>query len=183
MTTLFIFIVVYLYYQKRKYRNTIKSNKMTTLGLAIAEAKTSAFVNASKKERKTLVKLFNTLGVTDYEFSPENGMDRWDFKFTLNGIDYIGDVKCRNIKHDAYKDSLIDKSKLDFLIEEGKNENRVPLIIVSYSDDVICSWNLSKINIKYTQKYCNRTTAVSTGKRMKDVGLLLLTDAKTHKTA
>lgn len=153
---------------------------MTTLGLAIAAAKENAFTNASKKERKTLIELFNKLGITDYEFSPENGMDRWDFKFTANGIDYIGDVKCRNIKHDAYKDSLIDKSKLDFLMNEGKKEKRVPLIIVSYTDDVICSWNLSKIKIKYTKKFCNRTTAVNTGKRMKDVGLLLLTDAKKH---
>lgn len=146
-----------------------------------ATSAVSAFDRAEIKEREQLTKIFAAKGISDYEFTEVGSHIRYDFKFKFDGKTYFGDIKNRAIKSDTYKDSLIDKSKIDFLIGEGEKNGWIPMMVCTYTDNVALSWYLLKEvqsgGIKVQQKYCNKTTAVNSGKKMKEVALLLTANA------
>lgn len=158
---------------------------METAAAQQAPSAKSAFDQAEILERQQLIKIFAKKGITDYEFTEIGSLDRYDFKFNYNGKTFFGDIKNRNIKSSDYKDSLIDKSKIDYLIDTGHKNDWIPMIICTYSDKVALIWYiLQEIQggkIKFEKKYCNRTTAVDNGKKMKEVALLLISNALKHK--
>jgi len=78
-------------------RKTQTTHKMT----AIKDAFKQAFAKAATKERNTIYTLLSRVHATDVEHSVEDGYDRYDSKFTIDGNRYICEVKCRNVKHSA----------------------------------------------------------------------------------
>ena len=143
---------------------------------------TNGFVKASKKERKVLGEIFNKCPkIANVEYSDEAGNDRWDFKFTLNsGKEYIGDIKCRNVKHNKYPDVLIEAKKVKWLVEEAKKTSKVPILICHYTDKIALIWNLTKVPTEYTSqmKYCPLTTAGNRRYVQKEVYYLKIEGAK-----
>jgi hypothetical protein len=141
-----------------------------------------AFSKAEDKERNVLTQLFAKNNITEYDFTENGSFDRHDVVFTQSDKTYIGEIKCRNISSTAYNDSLIDFSKINYLLEQGVEQGMIPLIIVHYSDNVVCVWNLFKeVNnnsIKIESRYCNRTSVVNNGRTEKKIVLLNLKTAK-----
>lgn len=141
----------------------------------IKEAFNAAFVAASTKERKTVDRLLARVNAIDVEHSDTKGFDRWDSKFTINGKRYICEVKCRNVKHTTYADTLIEVSKVSALRKLAKEENSIPLLIINFTDEICYLFNLnadSVRSIKTNKIYCNATTAVLGEKVEKEVMLL-----------
>lgn len=138
-----------------------------------------AFTTAEVKERENLVKIFQKRGITDYEFTPIGSNKRYDFIFRKDDKTFIGDIKNRNIKSTTYADSLIDKSKIDYLISEATKNNQIPLIIATYTDGEACVWSLFKEiqNMKEEVRECNKTTAIKSKKIAKAVCLLKIENA------
>jgi len=141
---------------------------------------------AEQKERAILTKLFAQVGITDYYLTEAGSYKRYDFEFVKDGKTYIGDIKCRNIKSSTYKDSLINKGKIDFLVQEAYANNKVPLIIAAYTDDVVCTWSLFKElqSMKSTTRQCGRTTSGTTAHQLEKVEnpVIMLQIANASKT-
>jgi hypothetical protein len=145
------------------------------MSTAIKEAFNAAFAAASTKERKTIDRLLARVNATDIQHSSVKGYDRWDSKFTVGDVSYVVEIKCRNVRHDAYTETLIEKSKVMAMREMAKKEGREPILIINFTDDVCFQFNLNdsaidKLGVK--SMYCNATTAVQTARIEKQVYLL-----------
>lgn len=145
------------------------------MSTTIKEANNVAFTAASTKERKTIEALLARVNATDVEHSDVKGYERWDSKFTIDGKKYLCEIKCRNVKHTAYADTLIEVSKVNAMRKLAKEEQRVPLLIINFTDEVCYVFNLnddSVRSVKPNKMYCNATTAVLRDRIEKEVMLL-----------
>lgn len=140
----------------------------------------NAFTKASKKERDVLLALFQKNNVTKYEFTDPEGFDRHDAEFEMNGKTYLVEIKNRNVKSNAFKTTLIEESKVKYLVDKAKAENKIPLLLITFTDGMFAQFNLSTcLKPKYlTTRDCNRTTAVSSQKITKDVYLIPIDNVK-----
>lgn len=145
------------------------TNYLTTKSLTM-----NNFQKSSLKEREMLTKLFNQTGISDFTFTSEKGYDRHDAEFKVLDTEFIVEVKVRNVSSTAYPDTLVDDSKVQYLIAKAKELNAVPVLVIFFSDGTYASFNLNKHQGHLTKKYCNRTTAINTGKRFKEVRLFTL---------
>ena len=137
---------------------------------------TNKFVEASNKERELLTLIYESNGVTDYFFTPSNGMDRYEGEFTTNGKTYVVEVKNRNNTSAKFPTTLIEESKVNYLRNKCKEENKVPLLFVFFTDGKFLMFNLNHIKEEWkSSMYCNRTTAVASGKVSKKVFLIPIT--------
>lgn len=157
--------------QTQTASQAVNSNKMTEYQ--------QAFNKAEVKEREVLDKVFANRGITDYEYTPAGTSIRHDFIFRTDGKEMIGDIKCRNIKSTAYADTLVDYSKIEYLVNTAAANGQVPFLFVHFTDNVVCVWDLEKElpKIRKEVKYCNRTTAVSSGKKDKVVAMINIKNA------
>ena len=134
------------------------------------------FRKSSLKERELLENFFKSKGITDYNFTDEAGYERHDAVFKTLDTNYIVEVKVRNCTSRAFKDTLIEQSKVAYLREKATELNAVPLLIVFFTDDKALVKNLRNLGgCTFDQRYCNRTTAADTGKKIKDVILIPIT--------
>lgn len=139
-------------------------------------SKINKFTQAAEKERELLSRFFESIGCTNYSFTEAEGFDRYDATFEFLDIKYLVEVKVRNVKSNQYPTTLIDKSKTDFLREEALKEGYIPVLVIFFTDDKCFLCNLDKVRGKVERKYCNRTSAVNTGKKMKEVELFTITE-------
>lgn len=124
------------------------------------------FVQASKKERVILTKFFEKVNVTNYTLSNEEGFDRFDAVITGNAII---EIKIRSQASTTYPSTIIELSKFNFLREEGKRLKMIPLLFVYFDvDDILCIWDLNKVERSIIRLLCPQTTMGYTEKVMKD---------------
>lgn len=136
---------------------------------------TDKFVQASIRERQALDIILPKIGAKDIQHSDENSMDRWDTKFSIGKHNYIAEIKCRNVSSTAYKETLIEVSKINALAKLAVNTSRIPLLIIKFADNTVRVFNLFSNSLNgctVTTKYCNKTTAVKTQKVAKSVVLI-----------
>lgn len=106
---------------------------------------------ANDKEDRMMLRLFNQLGITDYQFTPQK--TEWDGYFTRK-IEVIYEVKCRNHKAFTFKDCSVDCYKINKLIKQSQIEGKVPYCFFFYEDDKVCWEELpsSVEEIKYEKR-------------------------------
>lgn len=93
------------------------------------------FQQASDKEREQMIKLFNQFGVENYTFSDSNGYDQYDGCFTgRTGNQVIFEVKNRDCSSEKYDETVVEKSKVDFLKNETVNMTHEPIIFFFFTD-------------------------------------------------
>lgn len=94
------------------------------------------FIQASKKERQLMKKLFQQNNVTSFIFTPEDGMDREEgyYTATTTSTPYIFEVKNRNISTTTYKTIAIEESKVKYLLEQAKERNEQAIIFFFFND-------------------------------------------------
>jgi hypothetical protein len=138
------------------------------------------FQKSSLVEREKLTALYTSKNITEFDFTDSKGVDRYDSTFKSFDQDFIVECKVRANSSTKYPTTLIEKSKVEFLIEKAKETNATPLLVVFYNDGKYSRYNLNKLgNVRVEQKYCNRTTAVDSGKKMKEVYLLPINNTNT----
>ncbi|MFV8339123.1 hypothetical protein ACNQGL_07615 [Flavobacterium sp. LB3P21] len=107
------------------------------------------FKQASDKEREQMIKLFNQFGVEHYTFTDPDGYDQYDGCFTgRTGNHVVFEVKNRDCTSAKYDETVVEKSKVDFLKNETVHMTHEPIIFFFFTDNTC--W-IEKI--KYDQYY------------------------------
>jgi hypothetical protein len=88
------------------------------------------FQSASENERQKMIQLFNQFGVQHYTFTNAKGYDRVDGHYTgKTGNEYVFEVKTRTNDSNAFNyNTAIDKSKVEYVINESKKSAHQPLL-------------------------------------------------------
>lgn len=118
------------------------------------------FVESSKLERKKMLQVFEKNNITDYEFTDENGFDKYDGIFTKkDGTSIVYEVKNRNIPSNRYLTTIIERSKYEYLIGLAKTTGSLPYIFIFFTDGKYFVQNLLEANVLFVNKNCPKTTA------------------------
>lgn len=128
------------------------------------------FELSSQKERRYTLNLLKNNGIKeeDINFSPIKGNDQYDGTFkNSKGREILFEVKVRNINSFAYKTTIIEESKFNFLLNKAKNDNTTPYIIIFFTDGKVLMQNLFNCQHRKVQKYAPKTTAENNGTRLK----------------
>lgn len=124
------------------------------------------FIKADARGRKKALNYISTLtGITNqqyYLYESNNGFDRTDLSMTATtsaNTTYVFEIECK----DRYKytstscdfrkgrrfenndGAMIDATKYNEILDKAKKENKVPLYVMTYSDDVCLIWNLNNL--------------------------------------
>lgn len=135
----------------------------------------------NENKGRTLLKTFlDQVGATEQHESTGK-YDPVDYYFSYKGKTVVAEIKVRDKKYEDYPTHLIELSKYKALIKDMKdNKLDVAYYINFFVDkDTVTTYFYSTSTIrKYAIRdnfYCNKTTAVYSGKKDKDV-LLIPTD-------
>lgn len=138
------------------------------------------FQNCENKGRKKAELLFKKLNITEYEFS-KGEFDSFDGRFTWNDTKYILEIKDRQIKSTTYSTAIMEVDKLKSLIDLKEADEQI-CYLNFYTDDVAVMFTNKDIKKgKITQKMCNRTTAIDSGRRLKKVVEIDINNAEKFK--
>lgn len=141
----------------------------------------NAFVESSRKEREILEHLFRKNDVTEYMFTDEKGHERYDAEFTKGDRTFVVEFKNRAVKSDAFTTTLIEQSKVNYLLDKAKRENKVPLLMIAFTDNKYLQFDLRRVKESYKgTRACNKTTAVRTDKVDKSVYLIPIRECRVR---
>jgi hypothetical protein len=97
--------------------------------------KTDNFKAAGDFERERMTQLFHQFGVINYEFTNSEGYDRIEGYYTgKTGSEYVFEVKCRSLTTSAYTHTIIEKSKIEAVVNESKKTNHQPILFFFFED-------------------------------------------------
>lgn len=115
------------------------------------------FKQSSLVERNKMTALFNMYGITNFSFTDEDSYERFDGEFTnLKNEEIIFEVKVRNIKSNAYRTTIIEKSKYDFLLSQDK----ISYLFIFFNDNSYFIHKLDKNNnYNMVKRNAPKTTA------------------------
>lgn len=140
------------------------------------------FAKSSLKERENLEKLYKIKGITDYQFTSAEGCDRYDSTFNFFDQKFIVECKVRANSSTKYPTTLIEKGKVDYLVNLADQDGSTPILVVFFTDGTYTRVNLRAVQkLPVEKKYCNKTTAVAAGKIMKEVFLVPINSSNTFK--
>lgn len=93
------------------------------------------FKAAGDNERQKMTNLFEQFGITSYVFTKSDGYDRVEGYYTgKTGNEYVFEVKCRDIATTAYTQTIIEKKKVDAVLEESDKSNHKPILFFFFTD-------------------------------------------------
>lgn len=142
------------------------------------------FEQAGIEEREKLTRLYSTLGITDYGFTPIKGYAKVDsFYRDEDGVKYIVEAKVRKNYINDYATHMIQRDKYDELVTYYR-KGCTPLYINFFRDGVVI-YNLTERieadSLEWVTLDCNKTTVVDAGKTAKLVSNILYDKAKGDK--
>jgi hypothetical protein len=106
------------------------------------------FKESSKTERILMSKLLNKKGITNIYFTNEIGYAKFEGLFTNSkGEEIIFEVKNRKNTSTFYNETIIEKTKFDFLLSSGIT----PYIFIFFTDNKVLIHKLDRNN-KYKEK-------------------------------
>lgn len=94
------------------------------------------FEKAGDIERQKMTQLFNKFGVTQFQFTESKSYDRIEGYYTgTTGNEYVFEVKCRKVGSTDFNETIIDKNKVDAVIDESKKSNHKPILFFFFNDE------------------------------------------------
>lgn len=134
--------------------------------------------NEGRKLFKSLLKQFKDVS----KFKPSSDLyDTLDYYFTTTeGKQFGVEIKTRNIQYKDYDSHLMEKGKFISAVNRIKSKELDNVLYVNFFGDNICYiYGIRKVckeivnnNILITNKMLNRTTAVFSGLKKKDILLI-----------
>lgn len=109
------------------------------------------FQIASIKERQAMESLFNQNNINHYYFTDDKGYDRVDGYYTAftasnQTKEVVFEVKNRDVTSNQYRTTIIDKDKIDYIIEKAIETNNIPYLYFFFKDNKYLSIELKKDN-------------------------------------
>lgn len=105
------------------------------------------FEIASKLEREKMTTLFKQNNVNSFYFTDENGYDREDGFYTAttrtSTKEIVFEVKNRDVASDRYSTTIIEKDKIDYLLQKGEESNHIPYVFFFFTDGYYTAIKLS----------------------------------------
>ncbi len=96
------------------------------------------FTKAEEKERQFMISLFkkNNIPEDNYSFTPIKSMLRHDGEVKVKGNDvYLFETKVRNVTSTRYNTTIIEHSKVVYLKEQMKLQNKKGLLFFGFKDN------------------------------------------------
>ena len=94
------------------------------------------FNAANKLERQYLTQFFQYNNVPYVEFT--EGYTRHDAMITgQTGNVMMIEAKVRKIESSRYNDTIIEKSKIDYMLEQTKGTNIIPILTIFFEDGLV----------------------------------------------
>lgn len=120
------------------------------------------FQIASEQERKKMESLFLKHNITNYHFTPSTSYQQYDGTYTTTkGENIVFEVKVRDVSSKAYKDTIIEESKLDYLL----TRNETPYVFIFFNDNTYLYHRLTKkSDYNITEKQANKFTCSHSAK-------------------
>ena len=132
------------------------------------------FIESDSYGRELLKELALQMGCTDIE-ETEGDYYPTDLYFKIKEKAVVSEIKVRDIKYENFDTHMMEVGKFNSLIKDKNDMHKDAAIYVCFFGDDICYWYKSSDIYKYAKRDripCNRTTAIYTGKKMKDVLLI-----------
>lgn len=135
------------------------------------------FQQDEAKGRQYLQSFLKQIEATEIQFT-EDQFDNVDCYFNIYDKSVVAEIKVRNQQYEQYDTHLMELTKYQAMqkIKKGKNIDYAYYIcFFEYEDKITAYWyNVSKIkqNSKIKYMFCNRTTAISKDKVLKQVLLI-----------
>lgn len=127
---------------------------------------------------RTLLKSFlDQAGATNQQ-PTEDEYNPVDYYFTIKNKTVVAEIKVRDQQYENYPTHLMEVSKFQALEKERTEKNLDYAYYINFfGEDIAYFYSTTTIKkyAKKESKYCKRTSAIYTGKKMKDV-LLIPTD-------
>ena len=98
-----------------------------------------------------------------------------DYYFKLKDKALVAEIKVRDKQYENCDTHLMEVSKHNALVRDRQEKNLDAAFYVCFFGDDVAYWYSTFTISKYATTdsfYCNRTTAINTGKRVKDVLLI-----------
>lgn len=118
------------------------------------------------KGRALFKSFLDQIGATEQQPTKDK-FDPADYYFTFKGEKYVVEIKCRDIQYQHYDTHLMESIKLQkLLIAKNDNHCDVALYVNFFGNDTAYLYNATDIINSAEQEniYCNKTTAINTGK-------------------
>lgn len=118
---------------------------------------------------------FKEINTDNYKFS-ENQYSRWDYAYRIEDNIVVGELKQRSFNSTQYPDTMIERSKYDYIRAANKAKGVGGELVVMFND---CYYVFDVINskVKYDSKVCPKTTSFQSREYVvKDVVLFNLQD-------
>lgn len=116
------------------------------------------FQQSSKLERTKMTALFGLHNITNFSFTDDDGLERHDGEFqNPDNLEesIMFEVKVRNVSSSAYRTTIIEESKYDYLMAFGKKA----YLFIFFSDNTYFIHKLDpKNNYKKVSKSAPKTT-------------------------
>lgn len=131
----------------------------------------SEFERNEEKGRKLLKSFLDQVKATDQQ-ATEDKYDPVDYYFTLKDKKVVAEIKCRDTQYENFSTHIMEVKKFNALIKDKRDKQIDEAYYVNFfGNDTVYFYSEEVIRKYSTQDriYCNRTTAVDTGKTLKPV--------------
>lgn len=128
------------------------------------------FEEASLVERRLTKEFLVSTGIAEKAiyFTDAKSYAAYDGSFYVNGQKIMFEVKVRNVSSDRYENTVIEQGKYNYLMACAKNSGVKPYIIIFFTDGKVLVKNIEHCEVKLSEKYAPITTAIYTGKKVKN---------------
>jgi hypothetical protein len=139
------------------------------------------FNAANKLERQYLTEFFINSEVPYFEFT--EGYTRHDAMITgLTGNVMMIEAKVRKIDSDRYNDTIIEKSKIDYMLEQTKGTNITPMLTIFFDDGFVFIKTIEQYEVlDIITVYAPKETNGDTTKVPKEMILFKIDKHQLHK--
>lgn len=135
------------------------------------------FQQKEEKGRTLLKSFLDQVGATNQQ-PTEDEYNPVDYYFTIKDKKVVAEIKVRDQQYENYPTHLMEVSKFQALEKERIEKNLDYAYYINFFGENIAYFYSTIAIKKYAKKdckYCKRTTAIYTGRKMKDI-LLIPTD-------
>lgn len=139
------------------------------------------FTESEQKGRSLLCELLGQMKATDLQ-PTEDEFNPVDFYFKLKDKGIVAEIKVRSQQYENYDTHLMEVDKFNALVQDKKDKGLDAAFYICFFGEDSCYWYSTYTISKYAKNdrlYCNRTTAINTGKKAKN--LLMIPKEKGTK--